>query len=124
LIEPKGFEGASKDELWIKIMDEELHQMEKNHTWELVPGPMYNKVINTKLVFRNKLNEDEQVTRNKARFVSKGYTRVDSIKFEETCYPLVRMEEIRLILVYACSNNIKVYQMDVKSSFLNVEIEE
>jgi hypothetical protein len=56
--------------------------------------------------------------------VCKGYTQVEGIEFEETFFPVARMEVIRLILAYACSNNIKVYQMDVKSTFLNGEIEE
>jgi hypothetical protein len=54
-------------------MDEELDQIEKNDTWELVPRPKNKNVISTKWIFRNKLNEDRQVTRNKARLVCKGY---------------------------------------------------
>jgi hypothetical protein len=56
--------------------------------------------------------------------VCKGYTQVEGIEFEETFSPVSRMEEFRLLLAYACSKNIKVYQMDVKSSFLNGELEE
>jgi hypothetical protein len=81
-------------------------------------------VIDTKWVFRNKLNEDGQITRNKDRFVCKGYTQVEGIEFEETFSPVSRMEAIKLILYYPCSKNIKVYQMDVKSTFLNGELEE
>jgi hypothetical protein len=54
-------------------MDEELYQIEKNDTWELVPRPKDKNVIGTKWVYRNKLNEDGQVTKNKARLVCKGY---------------------------------------------------
>jgi hypothetical protein len=72
-IEQNYFEEASKDEFWNKAMDEELDQIEKNDTWELVPRPKNKNVIGTKWVFRNKLNEDGQVTRNKARLVCKGY---------------------------------------------------
>ena len=72
----------------------------------------------------NKLNEDGQVTRNKARLVCKGYAQVEGVKFEETSIPVVRMEAICLLLAYACSKNVKVYQMDVKSTFLNGELEE
>jgi hypothetical protein len=57
-IEPNCFEEAIKDEFWNKAMDEELDQIEKNDTWELVPRPKNKNVINTKWVFRNKLNED------------------------------------------------------------------
>jgi hypothetical protein len=83
MIEPNSFEEASKDELWNKAMDEELDQIEKNDTWELVPRPKNKNVIDTKWVFRNKLNEDGHVTRNKARLVCKGYTQVEGIDFEE-----------------------------------------
>ena len=105
-------------------MNEELDQIEKNETWELVPRPRYKNVIDTKWVFKNKLNEDGHVTRNKARFVCKGYAQVEGIEFEKMFSPVARMEEIRLILAYACSKNIKVYHMDVKSTFLNGELEE
>jgi hypothetical protein len=123
-IEPNCFEEASKDEFWNKAMDEELDQIEKNDTWELVPRPMNKNVISTKWVFMNKSNEDGQVTRNKARLICKGYAQIEGIDFEETFSPVARMEAICFLLAYACSKNIKVYQMDIKSSFLNWELEE
>ena len=75
-------------------------------------------------MFRNKLNEDGQVTRNKARLVCKGYAQVEGIDFDETFAPVSIIEAIRMFLTYACSIKIKVYQMDVKSTFLNGELEE
>jgi hypothetical protein len=123
-IEPNCFEEASKDEFWNKAMDEELDQIEKNDTWELVPRPKNKNVIDTKWVFRNKLNEDGQFTRNKATLVCKGYAQIEGIDFEETYAPVARMEAICLLLAYACSKNVKLYQMDVKSTFLNGELEE
>jgi hypothetical protein len=99
-------------------------KIEKNDTWELVPRPKNKNVISTKWVFWNKLNEDGQVTRNKSRLVCKGYAQIEGIDFEETFSPVARMEVICLILAYACSKNVKVYHMDVKSSFLNGELEE
>jgi hypothetical protein len=65
------------------------------------------------------LNEYGQVTRNKERLVCKGYAQIEGIDFEEKFSLVSIMEEIRLILAYAFFKNIKVYQMDVKSSFLN-----
>jgi hypothetical protein len=105
-------------------MDEELDQIEKNDTWELVPGPKNKNVIDTKWVYKNKLNEYGQVTRNNAILVCKGYAQVEGIDFEETFSPVSRLEAICLILAYAFSKNIKVYQMDIKSSFLNGKLEE
>jgi hypothetical protein len=122
-IEPNNFEEVSNDEQWVKAMEEELHQIEKNETWELVPRPKNKNVIGTKWVFINKLNEYGQVTRNKAILVCKGYAQVEGVDFEETFALVVRMETIRLILSYACSKRIKVYQMDVKSTFINGELE-
>jgi hypothetical protein len=105
-------------------MDEELDQIGENDTWELVPRPKNKNVIVTKWVFVNKLNEDGEVTRNKARLVCKGYAHVEGIEFEDTFVPVARMEAIHLLLAYACSKNIKMYQMDVKSAFMNGELEE
>jgi hypothetical protein len=64
-VEPSSFEEASKDGHWIKAMDEELDQIEKNDTWEPIPRLKNKNVIGTQWVFRNKLNEDGQVTKNK-----------------------------------------------------------
>jgi hypothetical protein len=105
-------------------MYEELDQIEKNDTWKLVPRPKNKNVIDTKWVFRNKLNEDGQVTRNKARLVCKGYAQIEGINFEETFASVARMEAICFLLAYACSKNVKVYQMEIKSYFLNGELEE
>jgi hypothetical protein len=101
-----------------------LDQIDKNVTWELVPRPKNKNVIGTKWVFRNKLNEDIHVTRNKARLVCKGYIQVEGIDFEGMFSLVARMEAILFLLDYACSKNIKVYQMDVKSYILNDELEE
>ena len=105
-------------------MEEELDQIQKNETWELVPRPKNKNVIGTKWIFRNKLNEEGQVTRNKARLVCKGYAQVEGIDFDETFAPVARMEAIRMFLAYSCFKNFKVYQMDVKSAFLNGELNE
>jgi hypothetical protein len=76
---------------------------------ELVPRSNNNNVIGTKWVFRNKLNEDEQVTRNKERLVCKGYSQDEGIYFEEVFSSIARMETIRWILAYSYSKIINVY---------------
>jgi hypothetical protein len=105
-------------------MNEELDQIEKNNTWELVPRPEDKNVIGSKWVFKNKINEKGQVVRNKARLVCKGYAQVEGQDFDETFAPVARLEAIRMFLAYSCHKNFKVYQMDVKSTFLNGDIEE
>ena len=81
-------------------------------------------VIGTKWIFKNKFNEDGQVIRNKSRLVCKGYDQIEGIDFEETFVPVPRLEAIRMFLSFVCYKNFKVYQMDVKSMFLNRELEE
>jgi hypothetical protein len=89
----------------------------------LVPHPNQN-VVGTKWVFRNKQDEHGVVTRNKARLVAKGYSQVEGLDFGETYAPVARLESIRILLVYATYHGFKLYQMDVKSAFLNGPIKE
>ena len=70
------------------------------------------------------MDEDGIVTRNKERFVAKCYSQQEGIYFDETFAPMERLEPIRIFLDYAAHANFKVYQMDVKSTFLNGESEE
>jgi hypothetical protein len=76
IVEPSNFEEARNGAHWIKVMEEELNKIEKNETWELVPRPKEKKIIGTKWVLKKKLNEDGQLTRNKARLVCKGCAQV------------------------------------------------
>jgi hypothetical protein len=69
-------------------------------------------------------NEDGIVVKNKSRLVAQGYNQVEGLDFDETFAPVARLEDIRILLTYACSRNIKLYQMDVKSAFLNGKISE
>eukprot|EP00253_Pinus_taeda_P004823 PITA_04823 len=105
-------------------MDDELEQIEKNNTWELVPRPKDKNVIGTKWIFKNKLNENGEIVRNKARLVCKGYAQQEGIDFEETFAPIARLEAIRMFLALSSFQKFKVFQMDVKSTFLNGDLEE
>jgi hypothetical protein len=75
-------------------------------------------------VFRNKQDEHGVVTRNKARLVAKGYAQVAGLDFEETFAPIARLESIRILLAYAAHHSSRLFQMDVKSAFLNGPIKE
>ena len=105
-------------------MQEELNQFTKHYVWDLVPRPKWFNIIGTKWVFRNKLNEQGEVVRNKARLVAQGYSQQEGIDYNETFAPVTRLESIRLLISFAVQNNITLYQMDVKSAFLNGYIEE
>jgi hypothetical protein len=105
-------------------MHEELNNFIKNQVWELVERLKGHNVIGTKWVYRNKQDQDGIVLRNKARLVAQGYTQVEGLDFRETYASVTRLEAIRILLSYACAHNIKLYQMDVKSVFLNGYINE
>jgi hypothetical protein len=81
-------------------------------------------VIGTKWIFKNKLNENGEIMKNKSILVCKGYSQVEVINFEETFSPVARLEAIRMFLALACFRNFKIYHMDVKSAFLNGTLEE
>jgi hypothetical protein len=122
-IEPYRIEDALRDPGWVLAMQEELNNFTRNEVWHLVPCPNQN-VVGTKWVFRNKQDEHGVVTRNKARLVAKGYSQVEGLDFDETYAPVARLESIRILLAYATYHGFKLYQMDVKSAFLNGPIKE
>ncbi|GJQ96112.1 retrovirus-related pol polyprotein from transposon TNT 1-94, partial [Tanacetum coccineum] len=84
----------------------------------------YELLRGTKWVFRNKLDENGVVSRNKARLVAQGYNQQEGIDFDETYTPVARFESIRILLAYACALDFKLFQMDVKCAFLNGFINE
>jgi hypothetical protein len=81
-------------------------------------------VIGIKWVFKNKQGEDGEVVRNKARLVAQGYSQVEGLDFGETFAPVGRLEANRILLAFVVSKGLKLYQMDVKSAFLNSVIQE
>jgi hypothetical protein len=116
-------EEALGDPDWIIAMKEELNNFTQNEVWSLVERPKQN-VIGTKWVFRNKQDEHGVVTRNKARLVAQGFTQVEGLDFGETYAPIARLESIRILIAYATNHDFKLYQMDVKSAFLNGPLQE
>jgi hypothetical protein len=104
-------------------MQEELKNFKRNEVWSLVPRPKQN-IVGTKWVFRNKQDEHRVVTRNKARIMAKGYAHVTALYFEETFAPVARLESIRILLAYVVHHSFKLFQMDMKSAFLNGQIKE
>ncbi|GAA0163667.1 transmembrane signal receptor [Lithospermum erythrorhizon] len=123
-VEPKDVKAPVLDEHWINVIQEELVQFERNDIWELVPRLDNYNVIGTKWIFKNKSDELGNVTRNKARLVAHGYTQIEGVDFEEIFSPVARLEPIKLLLALACLLKFKLYQMDVKSAFLNGIVQE
>ena len=122
--EPKNVEEALRDESWITALNDELDQFIRNDVWYLVLRPKDKHVIGTKWIFKNKLDENGNIVRNKARLVAQGYSQIEGIDFEETFAPIARLESIRILLAIACALKIKLFQMDVKSAFLNCILSE
>jgi len=98
VIEPTTVDEALSDDGRILAMQEELNQFQRNLVWDLVPKPPQKNIIGTKWVFRNKLNEQGEVTRNKARLIAQAYSQQEGIDYTETFAPVATLEAIRLLL--------------------------
>ncbi|GJU00680.1 retrovirus-related pol polyprotein from transposon TNT 1-94, partial [Tanacetum coccineum] len=111
----------------IKVTEKKILENDiEDKTLEIndIPRPRNMLIIGTKWVFRNKLDENDIVSRNKARLVAQGYNQQEGIDYDETYAPVDRLESIRILLAYACTLDFKLFQMDIKSAFLNGFINE
>ncbi|GKD33442.1 retrovirus-related pol polyprotein from transposon TNT 1-94 [Tanacetum coccineum] len=123
-VEPKNFKSVVIEDCWFEAMQDEIHEFDRLQVWELVPPPDYALVIALKWIYKVKLDEYGDVLKNKARLVAKGYRQEEGIDFEESFAPVARLEAIRIFIANAASKNMTVYQMDVKTAFLNGELKE
>ncbi|CAL2257239.1 unnamed protein product [Prunus armeniaca] len=124
IMEPENYVDAAQDESWLKAMQDELYMIEKNGTWELVERPSEKPVIGVKWVYKTKLNLDGSVQKNKARLVAKGYAQKLGLDYNETYAPVARLDTISTLIALAAQKNWKLYQLDVKSAFLNGVLQE
>jgi len=122
--EPKTIEEALRDADWIIAMQEELNNFSRNQVWTLEERPKDARMIRTKWAFRNKKDDQGKVVRNKVRLVAKGFSQVEGLDFGEIFAPVARLEAIHILLAYASNHNMKLFQMEVKSAFLNGYINE
>ncbi|GJV89399.1 retrovirus-related pol polyprotein from transposon TNT 1-94 [Tanacetum coccineum] len=123
-VEPKNYKDALTQACWIEAMQEELHEFKCLEVWELVPPPDKALVITLKWIYKVKLDELGGILKNKARLVARGYRQEEGIDFEESFAPVARLEAIRIFLAFAAHMNMVVYQMDVKTAFLNGNLRE
>ncbi|GJT74371.1 retrovirus-related pol polyprotein from transposon TNT 1-94 [Tanacetum coccineum] len=100
IVEPKNIKEAMADSAWIEAMHEELHQFDRLQ------------------------DEDQTVIRNKARLVAKGYAQEEGIDFKESFAPVARLEAVRIFVTYAAHKSFPIYQMDMKTAFLNGPLKE
>ena len=123
MVEPKSIKEALEHADWITAMQEELAEFDRNEVWTLVPPPLNHPIVGTKWGGRNKLDDVEVIIRNKARAVAKGFTQIEGLDYNETFAHIAHLEAIKIFLAYAAHKGFEVYQMDVKSSFHNGELD-
>nr|GEX41510.1 retrovirus-related Pol polyprotein from transposon TNT 1-94 [Tanacetum cinerariifolium] len=113
-----------KLQCWFQAMQDEIHDFDRLQVWELVPQPDCVMIIALKWIYKVKLDEYGDVLKNKARLVAKGYRQEEGIDFEESFASVARIEAIRIFIANAASRNMPIYQMDVKTAFLNGKLKE
>ncbi|GJZ98691.1 retrovirus-related pol polyprotein from transposon TNT 1-94 [Tanacetum coccineum] len=104
---------------WIESMQDELNQFKHLDVWELVECPVGRNIIKVKWIWKNKTDAENTVIQNKSCLVAKGYSQEERIDFEESFAPVVRLEAVRIFVAYAAHKNFLIFQMDVKTAFLN-----
>ena len=122
--EPATFKLAVKNRAWQEAMNTEINAIERNGTWQLMELATGHKAIGLKWVYKLKKNTDGDVIKHKSRLVAKGYVQKQGINFTEVFAPVTRLEIVRLLLALAARNRWEVHHLDVKSAFLNGELQE
>ena len=108
---------------WSNAMNDELKFMKDNDVWDLVELPKGKKPIGCKWVFKTKRDSKGNVERYKARLVAKGFTQREGIDYKETFSPIFMKDSFRIIMTLVAHFDLELHQMDVKTAFLNGDIE-
>ena len=127
LDEPLSYEEAVNGEHgqeWMKAINEELRSLQHNNTWTMVPRRADMNVIGCKWVLKVKRDVNGEVARYKARLVSKGYKQEQGIDYNETFAPVLKYKSLRVILCLSSTPAFVVEQLDIKTAFLNANVEE
>ncbi|GJR26319.1 retrovirus-related pol polyprotein from transposon TNT 1-94 [Tanacetum coccineum] len=118
------YKDALTQACWIEAMQEELNEFKRIEVWELIPRPDKVMVIPLKWIYKVQLDELGGILKNKARLVARGYRQEEGIDFEESFALVDKLDAIQIFLAYAAYMNTIVYQMDVKTIFLNCILRE
>ena len=105
-------------------MNEEIKSMKDNDVWNLVPLPKGEKPIGCKWIFKTKRDSKGNVERYKARLVANGFTQKEGIDYKETFSPVSSKDSFRIIMALVAHFDLELHQMDVKTAFLNGDIDE
>ncbi|KAL4311045.1 hypothetical protein GQ457_01G020990 [Hibiscus cannabinus] len=125
--EPKTYQEAvsSPDsEKWLEGMRSETDSMSENQVWTLVEPPERVKPIGYKWVFKKKTDMDGNIQTYKGRLVAKGFRQIHGVDYDETFSPVAMFKSIRILLAIAAFHDYEIWQMDVKTAFLNGKLEE
>ena len=122
--EPTTFEEATQKEQWKEAMTKEHQSIIKNDVWEIVPRPKEKSTVTSKWVYKVKHATDGSMEKYKARFTARGFSQKEGEDYDETFAPVSRYTSIRAIISLVASMGWSLHQMDVKTRFLNGEIEE
>ncbi|GJZ28750.1 retrovirus-related pol polyprotein from transposon TNT 1-94 [Tanacetum coccineum] len=123
-VEPKNFKQEIIEPSSIDAMQEEILEFERLQVWELVSCPDKVMLIKLKWIYKVKTDKFSGVLKNKARLVTQGFRQEEGIDFEESFTPVARIEAIRIFVANAANKNMTIFQMDVKTAFLNGELKE
>jgi len=115
---------SSNSNKWIAAMEDEMKSMADNGVWDLVELPEGKKPIGCKWIFKTKRDSLGNIERYKARLVAKGFTQKEGIDFKETFSPVSTKDSFRIIMALVAQFDLELHQMDVKTAFLNGDIEE
>uniref|UniRef100_A0A2N9EN83 Integrase catalytic domain-containing protein n=1 Tax=Fagus sylvatica TaxID=28930 RepID=A0A2N9EN83_FAGSY len=124
LVVPKSYREALSHPGWRKAMEEEMHALELNHTWDLIPKPAGTSIVGCRWVFTVKQNPDGTVDRLKTRLVAKGFTQTYGLDYIETFSPVAKLNSIRIIISLAANLDWPLHQLDVKNAFLHGDLTE
>jgi hypothetical protein len=122
--EPASFAEAEHSLSWRKAMMEEMDSIEESGTWSLVDLPPGRKPIGVKWVFKMKRDEHGTMSKHKAHLVVKGYAQRHGIDYDEVFAPVARLDSVRLLIVLVAHEGWEVHHMDIKSAFLNGDLQE
>ncbi|GKB63611.1 retrotransposon protein, putative, ty1-copia subclass, partial [Tanacetum coccineum] len=120
--EPANYKAALLDpesDKWLNAMNVEMQSMKDNEVWDLVDLPPNGKTVGSKWLFKKKTDMDGAVHTYKAHLVAKGYTQTPRIDYEETFSPVADIRAIRILIAIAAFYDYEIWQMDVKTAFLN-----
>ena len=109
---------------WIKAAKSEFDSLKENRTWDLVPPPEGKNIVGSRWVFKAKRAADGSIQKYKARLVAKGYSQAEGIDYQEVFSPVARYNSIRSLLAVANICNWDIHQMDVKTAFLQGDLED